>query len=226
MPDTPPRDAYAELCESGAFGIPGPAARLPGFAFAHGLTPRAMQDARLIVDVKRAGHSWRQHMVSPVENALATAHDLESQRQRADVESVALSLEARDALGRFVRHCLYRANRSDAPIEAALLAGLTRQEWNVFVGSWLDRAGEAGIHDAAPDKEDEVDFDRFPYRALAGAGEMQAAALTLTIPVAILVGFLGFKLNLFLGEAEAASGPSRKPPLELAERVMPPRAPR
>lgn len=225
MPQTPPRDAYADLCESGAFGIPGPAARLPGFAFARGLSAEGMRDARLILDVKKRGQSWRQHLVSPIEDALISARELEIQRVRPEIETVALSLEARDGLGRFVRHCLYRAGGQDAPLDRSVLAGLTHQEWDVLVGSWLDRASQAGEY-AGSDREDEVDFDRLPYRALIGAAEMRIAALALTIPTAALIGFLGFKLNLFLGPAEAASSPQRKAPLELVERVLPSRVPR
>jgi hypothetical protein len=91
------------------------------------------------------------------------------------------------------------------------LAGFTADQWDLFVGSWLD---QANLDDA--DDDASVDLSRFPFRALVRSREMQTATVALAVPALVLLIALGLQLN-FLEQAVAASVAGAKPSVEVAE---------
>jgi len=210
----PLRQDWIDEPESrGAFG--------PGEGLIRRLTRPQMKDARLIVDVK-VGNRWRHHLSAPFAEALAAARAAEVVRRAPEVAEVSLCLEVCDALGRYARHPLFRADGHNGPLtERSPLAGFTEAQWDLFVGSWLEQSADDDDEDDAP-----VDFTRFPLRALIDSREMRTATIALSVPAIALAVAIGLQLN-FLEQALAASLANVKPPAALTEAiaeadVMPP----
>jgi hypothetical protein len=204
MTPLPSEDWTDEPESRGAYG--------PGEGLVRRLTRPQMKDARLIVDV-RIGDRWRQHLSAPFAAALAAARAAEVVRRAPGVAEVSLCLEVRDASGRYARHPLFRADGHEGPLsEHASLAGFSESQWELFMGSWLERS--ADDNDAEDDVS--VDFTRFPFRALIGSREMQTATIALSVPAIALIVAIGLQLNL-LEQAVAASLAHVKPPPALIE---------
>lgn len=204
MTPLPSEDWTDELEPRGAYG--------PGAHLVRRLTRSQIKDARLIVDV-RIGERWCHHLSAPFAAAPAAARAAETVRRAPGVAEVSLCLEVRDALGRYARHPLFRADGQMSPLtERSPLAGFTEAQWDLFVGSWLEQsADDADAEDDAP-----LDFTRFPFRALIGSREMQTATLALSVPTIMLIVAIGLQLN-FLEQAVAAGLAQVKPPTALIE---------
>jgi hypothetical protein len=179
----------------------------PGAHLVRRLTRSQIKGSRLIVDV-RIGDRWRQHLSAPFVAAPAAARAAETVRRAPEVAEVSLCLEVRDALGRYVRHPLFRADGQDSPLtERSPLAGFTEAQWDLFVGSWLEQStDDTDVEDDVP-----IDFTRFPFRALIGSPEMRTATLALSVPAIALVIAIGLQLN-FLEQAVASGLAHMKPP--------------
>jgi hypothetical protein len=183
----------------------------PGEGLTGRLTPAQVRSARLIVDVKRGGR-WRQSLSAPFASAAETARIAEAIRREPGVEEVALSIETRDAAGCYARRRLFQAPGCGGAVTAETpLAGFAAEQWDLFVGSWLDQADPDAEEEDAP-----VDLSRFPFGALIRSPEMRTATVALSIPALALLVALGLQLNL-LREAVASSVAAAKPSAEVAE---------
>ena len=203
-----------------------------------------LRGARLIVDYKSDGR-WYQHLNGPMDHADLLADIADAMARRRGVEEVALSVEVRDAVGRYVRRrLLHMPARIPADAERSLIAGFDAGQWNAFIGSWLEQvdgaAPEAAAIETAPmrkppappqDLEPEpaerpgflsrLGFGpgfgfKMPKPTATGPSEFQTAALALGIPALAFALFLGLQLNALAGHFGAAPAPAQEAASRLA----------
>lgn len=215
-----------------AYGHHAASPRLDDAALAR-LAGAHLRGARLIVDYKADGR-WYQHLNGPMDHADLLADIADAMARRRGVEEVALSIEVRDAVGRYVRRrLLHMPARIPADAERSLIAGFDASQWNAFIGSWLEqvdgqspeiaaieptpiRKPPAPAQDVEPDPAERPGFlsrlnfgFKMPKPTAAGPSEFQTAALALGIPALAFALFLGLQLNALAGHIGAAPMPAQ-----------------
>lgn len=182
---------------------------------------------RLVVEA-REGEAWRVHFRcgwDQAEDAGRAAQDL---RKRPGVKEVSVSLETFNGEGRAGRAEVFRAQglrpggpcRADDPVASATigatremlarlvdgdvsrranLSGFTNDDWELFLGNWLDQIERrAGAPAGRPDEP--------PLWATEGRRRPGMAALLLGLPVLALIVVLGFFQD-FVGDHFLTAGP-------------------
>lgn len=99
-----------------------------------------LRGARLIVDYKAKGR-WHQHLNGPMDHADLLAEIADSMARRRGIEEVALSVEVRDSMGRYIRRRLLHvpAEIPARRIDRSPIAGFDAGQWTAFIGSWLEQ---------------------------------------------------------------------------------------
>ena len=208
-----------------AYGHHAAPPRLDDAALAR-LAGAHLRGARLIVDYKADGR-WYQHLNGPMDHADLLADIADAMARRRGVEEVALSVEVRDSVGRYVRRRLLHmpAEIPAQRMDRSPIAGFDAGQWNAFIGSWLEqvdgpapaiaepgplpmRKPPAPPVDALPAPEPRGFLSRLNFgfkmpKPHAGPSELQTAALALGIPALAFALFLGLQLNALAGHLGA-----------------------
>lgn len=181
-------------------------------------TKRAMpptEAAYLIVET-RVGLAWREHVCLPAADTKRAIAEAELARKLAGVAEVCLSIEFVSAGGRLARREMFRAPGLAPDLkERAPLSGFNRDEWDLFLGNWVDQVDGSDPEDdadlnAALERMDDRKTDVKAQRVLANRRDSKGRGLLLTAPVIAFALWLGISTDIFAIDftAKAAVAPA------------------
>ena len=142
--------------------------------------------------------------------------EAEQARKLAGVAEVCLSIEFVSTGGRLARRELFRAPGLALELkERAPLSGFNRDEWDLFLGNWIDQVDGSDPEDdaelnAALERLDNRETDVKAQWILSKRRETKSKGLFLAAPVVAFVVWLGFSTDLFVIDftAKAAVAPA------------------
>ncbi|MSO93468.1 MAG: hypothetical protein EXQ86_08745 [Rhodospirillales bacterium] len=178
--------------------------------------PKPAEAAYLIVET-RVGLAWREHVCLPADQTKRAIQEAELARKLAGVAEVCLSIEFVSAGGRLARRELFRAPGLVPELkERSPLSGFNRDEWDLFLGNWIDQVDGSDPEDdadlnAALERLDDRKTDVRAQRVLSSKRrESKGKGLLLAAPVAAFVIWLGLSTDLFAIDftAKAAVAPA------------------
>ena len=185
--------------------------------------PRAQRPARskpaeaayLVVET-RVGLAWREHVCLPADQTKRAIEEAERARKIPGVGEVCLSIEFVSAGGRLARRELFRAPGFAPEMkERSALSGFNRNEWDLFLGNWLDQVDgsdpeeDADLNEALERLDDRKNGAR-AQRVLSKRRDGKGKGLLLAAPVVAFVVWLGLSTDIFAIDftAKAAVAPA------------------
>jgi hypothetical protein len=181
--------------------------------------PRARGQACYLVVEAESGGRWRDHAYLPTakaERAIRAAREL---RSEPGIEAVRLNVEFISSDGALARHPLFLApGHGPAAAERSLLAGYSRSDWELFLGSWLEQTEPDDAEDAAAERAADWRAARKAERLLLRRKGGRATAAWAAAPLLLGALYLGFFTDVLALDFSAQA----RPPAFAAERTAAP----